>query len=185
MRQATLQNICEKVVGDLDGALACAIVEVSTGLPIALDVKKGALISAADMELISATGVTYFRDSAQIQGSTIANDNRFGHSNNYVQEIQAATTKTYNFWALVPGEEQELLILITDRTSSNLGLGWMALRHALEQFQNANRSDAIENQTDKEPRSTTRQMTPQQPLGEYHGLKRRNAHRRRAVWRRR
>ena len=58
-----------------------------------------------------------------------------------MQEIQATTADTYNFMSLVPGDDQELLILIADRNLSNLGLGWMAMRQALDLVVKANESE--------------------------------------------
>ena len=131
MKQAKVQDICEEIVDNVEGALGCALVDLGTGLPMALDVKPGSLVDAAAMELMSAAGVTYFRAYA---GKPIeAGDD----SGNVVEEIQATTAETYHFMSLVPGEDQQLLILISERGSSNLALGWMAMRQALGMIQSA------------------------------------------------
>ena len=131
MRQARLQDVCEDVIDDVDGALGCALVDVATGLPLALDVKPNSMLSSAAMELISAAGVAYFRENMTTQAHPEATTDEFPLPSDHVQEIQATTADTYNFMSLVPDADWELLILIADRKISNLGLGWMAMRQAL------------------------------------------------------
>ncbi len=128
MKQAKVQDICEEIVDNVEGALGCALVDLGTGLPLALDVKPGSLVNAAAMELMSAAGVTYFRAYARKPNSVGDGPNR----ENVVQEIQATTVDTYHFMSVVPGEDQQLLILISEREASNLGLAWMAMRQALD-----------------------------------------------------
>ena len=138
MRQARLQDVCEDIVDDVDGALGCALVDIATGLPLALDVKPKSMLSGSAMELISAAGVAYFRENLAPQSQPEANDDEFPLASDYVQEIQATTADTYNFMSLVPGDDWELLVLIADRKISNLGLGWMAMRKALALVTQAN-----------------------------------------------
>lgn len=138
MRQVRLQDVCENIIDDVDGALGCALVDIATGLPLALDVKPKSLLSGSAMELISAAGVAYFRENLAIQSQPDANGDDIPLASDYVEEIQATTADTYNFMSLVPGDDWELLILIADRNVSNLGLGWMAMRQALALVAQAN-----------------------------------------------
>lgn len=133
MTQVDLQNVCEGIIDDVSGALGCALVDLTTGLPLALDVKPASLLDATAMNLMSAAGVSYFRGNHA--GGHGPNSEDSDEATNYVQEIQTTTDETFHFMSLVPGEEQELLILITDRRSTNLGLGWMAVREVLDRLQ--------------------------------------------------
>ena len=163
MRQVRLQDVCEEIVDEVDGALGCALVDLDTGLPLALDVKPASLLSATAMELISAAGVTYFRGDASAPSGRDASDDGPGRAGDYTQKIQATTEDTYHFMSLVPGEEQELLILITDRRSTNLGLGWMSMRHALDRVQNADGNGAAETPGVQMTNPPVAQPTPQPP----------------------
>ncbi len=140
MNQAKVQEICEEIVDNVEGALGCALVDLGTGLPLALDVKPQSPVNAAAMELMSAAGVTYFR----AYGRKPAETGEHPHGGNAVEEIQATTAETYHFMSLVPDQDQQLLILISERESSNLALGWVAMRQALEMIQkvSANGTDA-------------------------------------------
>ena len=141
MRQAKLQEICEGIIDEVDGALGCALVDLATGLPLALDIQPDSLLDASSMELMSAAGGTYFQGNLA-DPPLDATDDGATKPRNFVEHIQATTEDTYNFMSVVPGEEQELFILITDRRSSNLGLGWMAMRQALQLVENLNGNGA-------------------------------------------
>ena len=60
------------------------------------------------------------------------------------RQIQVTTELTYNFMSLAPGEDRFLLVLIMNRGESNLGLGWMAMRQALDGLQLERAADELE-----------------------------------------
>ena len=129
MTQPRLQDVCEQAVDEVAGVVGCAVVDLATGLPLALDAKADSLLSTTALELLAAAGVGYFGgDPAGAPGS--------GNAVNAVEEVQITTEDVYGFMSLLPGTEYELLVLVTERESTNLGLGWMALRKALEMVRN-------------------------------------------------
>ena len=188
MRQVKLQDCCEEIIDDVEGALGCAVVDIATGLPLALDVKPGSFLDAAAMELMSAAGVTYFSgtamqpkgSAAERQADEATRDTR--DTRDYVQEIQATTEVTYNFMSLVPGDEQELLILITDRRRSNLGLGWMAMRQALELVRKATDTSESEDSEPDAPAPEASDLVPPVPRQPNPAYTRPRAGGRRTIW---
>lgn len=179
MSQPMLQDVCEEIIDDVNGVLGCALVDILTGLPLAMDVKSGSPLNGSAMEMISAAGAAYFRDNLTME----AGGDDPALQGDYVQEVQATTTDTYNFMSLVPNEKQELLILIADRKNSNLGLGWMAMREALDLVRKANDDDQDAESVDVEatvlpshhgatPRTVQRRL----------GQSAQRARRRRAIW---
>ena len=154
MRQIELQDICEQIVDEVDGALGCALVDLETGLPLALDVKRSSLFNGTAMELLSTAGVTYFRDNLADQPSPNAPAASALPAPEFVQEIQVTTEETYNFLSIVPGEERELLILVTDRQATSLGFAWMAQRRALASVEDAQDDSAEEEPLDPQVSST-------------------------------
>lgn len=114
MRKASVQSVCAEIVGDVDGALGCAVVHVETGLPLAFSVASEARFGSAAIELLCAVGATCFGDGGRT-----------------VEELQTTTADAFQFMSLVPGQTDGLLILVIDRQATNLGLGWMAMRKAL------------------------------------------------------
>ena len=131
MKLDSLQDLCEDIVTGVDGAIGCALVDLETGLPLTLKVKTGMQFDHEAMELLSAVGVSYFNDDGDAKDPLV---------NDAVQEIQTTTEDVYCFMCRVPGEAKELLILVTDRHTTNLGLGWMSIRQALSHIRAANAS---------------------------------------------
>ena len=121
------QQLCDGIVDDVDGALACALVDLETGLPLASTVAPGGVLSSASIETISAAGADYFRGKAvrRLAGAMSSES-----ESNFVWEIQTTTEDTHHFMSVVPGRQNTLMVLITDKTA-NLGLGWISMREAL------------------------------------------------------
>ena len=127
-----LRELCEGIVADVDGCLGCAVVDLTTGLPLAMKVVPGTLLSPDAMEVMSAASVDYFRGRTvwQLELAMTEGAPQPDSVAGFVREIQTTTEDTYHFMSVVPGREDTLLILITDKTA-NLGLGWIAMRQAL------------------------------------------------------
>ena len=137
MWRVDFNEVCEQILGHMEGALGCALVDLETGLPLALDARSDSLITPTALEMISAAAVACFSD---IGGGRAGPDSAHApevNRENAPQQIQVTTEFTYNFMSRVPGEDGLLLILITTRSDSNLGLGWMAMRQALEHLSGA------------------------------------------------
>ena len=129
-----MQGICEELVDDVDGVLGCALVDLVTGLPMALDVKPESVLTEEAMMTLFAAAVSYFVESSVAPGGSQRSFGA-GHLDSDVREVQTTTKSTFHFMSLVPGVEQELLVLVIDRNRSSLGLGWMALRRAMDKVQ--------------------------------------------------
>ncbi|MYE11170.1 MAG: hypothetical protein F4X99_05810 [Gammaproteobacteria bacterium] len=138
-----LQEICEEIMEDVDGALGCALVDLGTGLPLAMQVTSDALLDSGAMEILSAAGAEYFRGEVghQLESAMGGGAGRPPADTGFVEEIQTTTEDSYHFMSIVPGNEQTVLMLITDRTA-NLGLGWVAMRRTLRRVQEGTRRPA-------------------------------------------
>ena len=144
MWRIEFNDICDQIVERMDGALGCALVDLATGLPLALCARSDSLVTTTALEMISAAAVTCFTSSAGGRPGTDSADESGMDREKAPQHIQVTTELTYNFMALVPGEDRVLLVLITNRGDSNLGLGWMAVRQALEYLGNVHDDRATE-----------------------------------------
>ena len=136
-----LHDLCQGIVAEVDGCLGCAVVDLATGLPLAMKVVPGTLLTDDAMEVMAAASVDYFRGRTvwqlELAMSAAGSDDDVA---GFVREIQTTTADTYHFMSIVPGREDALLILITDKTA-NLGLGWIAMRHALACLQDLHESE--------------------------------------------
>ena len=109
--------------------MAFALVDLHTGLPLAMDV--AGTFDPAAAEMLAALGVSYF------DGGGSADE-----ADDVIHEIQATTEEAYLFMVRVPDAPNELAILAIDRSATNLGLGWMATRQAVERIRALGSEDA-------------------------------------------
>ena len=130
-----LDDLCEETIKEVRGCLGCAAVDLETGLPLAMKVVPGSLLTPSAMEAFAVASVDYFTNRTiwQLELEMSGGDAAGGPPESFVREIQTATEDTYHFMAVVPGWEGTLLILITDKTT-NLGMGWVSMRQALERI---------------------------------------------------
>lgn len=130
VEQAELENLCQEIVDGTTAIVGCVLVDLQTGLPLAMDTKPSRILNSQAMELISVAAANWFegKEAGQTHpGAAVAEDP--------IQEAQVTTEDAYFYMSVVPGSEWQLLILVIDPTSTNLGLGWMWLRLALERLQ--------------------------------------------------
>ena len=136
MWRIEFNDVCAEIVERMDGALGCALVDLATGLPLALCARSDSLVTTTALEMISAAAVACFSGGAGGRSEPQSGDETGAGTETDPRQIQVTTELTYNFMSLVPGDDRVLLVLITNRGDSNLGLGWMAMRQALDHLGN-------------------------------------------------
>ncbi len=162
MRKESVRRACENIVAE-GGTSACVLMDLDTGLPLALQVKSGD-ISTDAMELLAAASASYFNES-----------NLLDNPDHDVEDVQTTTDDSYVFMSRVPGRANELLILVADRATTNLGLGWASMRQALAEVRDAGLYDDEEVPTVAEDESAA-----SADQGEMFNV--RSHHRRRSIW---
>ena len=126
---AILDEILHEVVGDVDGALGCAVVDLSNGLLLAA-AHGVPYFTHAYLEAVAAAAAGMFRGKniAALEGLLSAQRGR--PVANAINEIQMSTDRTFHFMAVVREKPHLLLVLVTGR-DTHLGLGWFAVRRHL------------------------------------------------------
>lgn len=125
-----MQNACARILNEVDGALGCIVIDMQTNLPVAAKSHPGRALNANTVDLISVVSTNMF--SGKLIGQfEQALDRPQGSAPSFVREVQMATENTNQFMAAIPGWDQGLLVLVTDKSVS-LGLGWMAVHRGLE-----------------------------------------------------
>ena len=169
-----LQIVCRDVMDDVDGALGCVLTDLETGLPLAADYRPGTVMDANMATLVSYFGIDLFR------GKLVRN---FEHSLSrdhsaaigFVREVQLTTSNTYQFMSAVPGWDQVIFILVTNKNVS-LGMGLLAVHDAVRRLEEMpTRSAAPAVNPTFQPRdetlepSSTPQWQARQPEPRYDG----------------
>lgn len=124
-----MQHACAEVLAEVDGSLGCIVIDMRTGLTVAAEYQQGSLINPATINLVSVLSTNMFQGKLirQFEGA-LARPNPVAQE--FVREVQMTTEHTNQFMAVVPGWNQMLLVLVTDKTVS-VGLGWMAVHRLL------------------------------------------------------
>jgi len=123
---AKLDEILKDITDSVDGSLACAVVDLNTGLLLGIS-SKVPYFSEEFYDVIAAAAVDMFRGKS-IRGIESLMSQQSGREiSKTVKEIQMSSDRTYHFMTTLPEKKDALLVLITDR-SANLGMGWMKLR---------------------------------------------------------
>jgi len=123
-----LNTMLEQLVGEVDGALACAVIDLNSGLMLGVhhDVP---YFSQDYVDAVAASAVDMFRGRTIRTVEKLLSAERGKEVVNSIKEIQMATNGTYHFMTIVNDKPDALLVLITDR-SANLGMGWTSIRRA-------------------------------------------------------
>jgi hypothetical protein len=123
---AKLDDILLHVIGDVDGALGCAVVDLRSGLLLAV-AHSVPYFTQSYLEAVAAAAVDMFRGKNIQSIEGLLSAQRGSPVENAITEIQMSTDGTFHFMAIVRDKPHILMVLITNR-KTNLGLGWVAVR---------------------------------------------------------
>ena len=124
-----LDQVCGELVGETDGLLVCAVLDLDTELVLAQAGRAG--VDGGTVDRSMRTAGSMFRERLA---------NRFARSLSdgnpavgLLREAHVTTDRTYQFMSVVPDWESSLLVVVTDRSLS-VGLGWMVVHEAIERI---------------------------------------------------
>lgn len=126
---ASLNDVLNNVMGNVDGALGIAVVDLSTGLLLSVS-HNVPYFTQSYLDAVAAASVDMFRGKGITGVEKLLSQQRGVPLENSIKEIQMTTEKTFHFMSTVPGKPNSMVVLITSK-KANLGMGWAALRGAL------------------------------------------------------
>lgn len=124
----TLNDALKSLVDDVDGALACSIVDLNSGLMLG-EYHDVPYFSNEYIDAVAASSVDMFRGKTVKTVEKLLSAERGKEVVNSIKEVQVSTDGTYHFMAIVNGKPDVLIVLVTSR-AANLGMGWTSLRRA-------------------------------------------------------
>ena len=128
-----LESLCEHILDEADRSLGCMVIDLDRGMEVTSMHESGAALDSNDVAAVLRSSMALFRNKFADQIlRTLPGNHR--SANKFVKEAQISTKDTYQFMVRLPGWDDGLIVLITER-SANLGLGWMALHQAVESFE--------------------------------------------------
>lgn len=125
-----MQQICAATLDELDGALGCIVMDTQTGLTVAAEYRPGSSVNDGTINLFSVVSANMFagRLIRQFEGALAV-----APTPGFVREVQMTTANTNQFMAAIPGWNEGVFVLVTDKSVS-LGLGWMAVHRVVERI---------------------------------------------------
>jgi hypothetical protein len=124
-----LDDIIAQITRDVDGALGCALVDLSSGLLLSV-AHNIPYFTQSYLEAVAAAAVDMVRGKNVLAVESLLSSQRGKKLENSIKEIQMTTDNTLHFMAVIPDKPTCMVILITNR-KTNLGMGWSQLRLAL------------------------------------------------------
>ncbi|MEY1660819.1 hypothetical protein [Isoalcanivorax beigongshangi] len=125
----SLEEICKSLVDDVNDALGAAVVDVSSGLLLAV-YHNVPYFTQTYLDAVAAAAVDMFRGKTISTVEKLLSGQRGHQVTNMIKEVQMTTERTYHFMIVMPDKPNSMLVLITGR-KANLGMGWAAVRGAV------------------------------------------------------
>ena len=124
-----MQDACAAMLEEVEGALGCIVIDMQTGLAVAAEYRAGSVVDAAAINLVSVISTDMFRGKMIHQFESVL-ARRGGGLTGFVREVQMTTAATNQFMAAIPGWDDGVFVLVTDKSVS-LGLGWMTVHRVV------------------------------------------------------
>ncbi|MCY4565961.1 MAG: hypothetical protein OXE40_15950 [Gammaproteobacteria bacterium] len=123
-----LQEICDRVITENEAVLNCLVFDLHTDQTLASASRPGSPLQATDMDAALGTGKELFR-GRYVDQFVQSLATGLITTRGFVREVQVTNAHNYQFMAAIPGSDDAVLVLCTDKTLT-LGLGWMAVHQA-------------------------------------------------------
>lgn len=125
-----LDQICESIYNDVDGAIAMAIVDLESGMPLAV-YHRVAHFDQNYVDLVSAAAVDMFRGRTVQSVEEQLTKQRGKSAMHAIKEVQMITEGTFHFMITLPKHPHIVAILITTKKAL-MGMAWNLLRRSVD-----------------------------------------------------
>jgi len=129
---AGLNDVCKEIVGSVDGALGCGVVDLGTGLLLGV-AHNVPYFTQSYLDAVAAAAVDMVRGKTVRAVEDLLSKNRGSKMENSIKEVQMTTENTYHFIATITGKPNAMVVLITTK-KTNLGMGWSGVRNNMSKI---------------------------------------------------
>ncbi len=126
---ANLDEITRDILTSVDGALGCAVVDLSSGLLLSVS-HNVPYFTQTYLEAVAAAAVDMFRGKNVQAVESLLSNQRGTNLDHSIREMQMTTGDTLHFMSIVPEKPDSLVVLITSK-KTNQGMGWASIRKNL------------------------------------------------------
>ena len=124
-----MDDACRDVVTKVDGAVACGVVDLETGM--LLGIHNIAQYTQTLNEIVAAATMDLFRGAniGRVEQLVRAHRGQPENGEHYFQEIHVTSIHNYHFAKTLKGG-RAVIMLVTKKTT-NIGMGWAMLKSVL------------------------------------------------------
>jgi hypothetical protein len=124
-----IDDACGEVVALVDGSVACAVVDLETGM--LLGIHNTSRQPQTLNEVMAAAAVDLFRGEsiARIEKMVRAHRGVPENGEHYFNEVHIASENSFHFAKTVKGGRA--VVMLVTRKTTNIGLGWAHLKAAI------------------------------------------------------
>ena len=124
-----IDDACKEVVASVDGAVACGVVDLDTGM--LLGIHNGAGYTQALNEIVAAATMDLFRgpNVGRVEQMVRAHRGVPEDGAHYLDEVQITSANNLHFAKTLKGGKA-VIMLVTKKTT-NLGMGWAQLKSVI------------------------------------------------------
>jgi hypothetical protein len=121
-----IDDACKNVIDNVDGAVACGVVDLDTGMLLGIHNSAGytqtlnEIVAAASMDLFRGPNVSRIEQSVR-KFRGIGED-----SSHYFEEIHVTSKHNFHFMKTV--KNGRAVIVLVTKKSTNIGMGWAQLK---------------------------------------------------------
>jgi hypothetical protein len=124
-----IDDACRDVVAKVDGALACGVVDLDTGMLLGIHNAAqytqtlNEIVAAATMDLFRGPNVGRIEQMVRVQRGVPEN------GAHYFQEIHISSEHNYHFAKTI--RQGKAVIMLVTKKSTNIGMGWAMLKSVI------------------------------------------------------
>jgi hypothetical protein len=128
-----IDQACREVVDSVDGALACGVVDLVTGM--VLGIYPGTGPSSELNDVVATVGLEMFRNDENTRLERLVESSRGSKFDEpyYFDEVDIASSTRHHFAKTIK-EGKAALLLVTEKTA-NIGMGWAHVKSAVHQLE--------------------------------------------------
>lgn len=124
-----MDEACKNVVTNVDGAVACGVVDLETGMLLGIHNASqytqtlNEVVAAATMDMFRGPNINRIQQMVRVHRGIPEN------GENYFDEVHITSRNNFHFAKTLKGGRA--VIMLVTRKNTNIGMGWAQLRAAL------------------------------------------------------
>jgi len=126
---AQTQEICQKVVADVQDCLAVGVVDLNTGMLMGVH-HTVPYFTQTYLDAVAAAAVDMFRGKNVRRVEELLSKQRGTEIRDSFAEVFVSSIQVFHFMKIIPDKEA-VVVMVTKKTA-NQGMGWAAVRAALD-----------------------------------------------------